>query len=179
MVTNLWEIGSLAPGQTASLTLPAFTLTTAEKKVVAWSALQSPVDPDSQPNQSIPSNCTPTQDDEAVWTINLGQTLQNGTGGRIGDLSTFEKLTNLDAFALFPNPAGESVFLKLPASEVATSVSIFNQVGILEKAFSFPKIGKEAVELDLSDVKNGVYFLKIETAGQRAVVKKLVVSRLY
>jgi hypothetical protein len=31
----------------------------------------------------------------------------------------------------------------------------------------------------LQDVSNGVYFMQIETDGKRAVVKKLVVSRMY
>ncbi len=167
-----WSLTNLAPGASGILTLKLFTTGTAEKKVVAFAKTQSPSDPDSQPNANLPSNCTPTQDDEAVWTINVGQTLLQA-GNRKKSSDEFEP------FHIFPNPAGASVFLKLPENETGVSISIFNQIGFLEKAFSFQKTENEVVELNLSEVRNGVYFLKIETAGQRAVVKKLVVSRMY
>ncbi len=171
-IEQRWTVSNLAPGQSGSLKITLFTLTNAERKVMAFSSNQSPADPDSQPSGGL-QNCTASQDDEAIWTINAGQTLLQ-PGDRNLEIENHE-IRNFD---IFPNPAGAFVFVKMPTTDTEFSVSIFNQIGILEKAFSFQKTENEVVELDLSEVKNGVYFLKIETAGQRTVVKKLVVGRM-
>ncbi|MBK8427927.1 MAG: hypothetical protein IPL27_19030 [Lewinellaceae bacterium] len=81
-IEQAWTITNLAPGQSGKLTIKLFTLTDAERKVVAFSGgAQSPADPDSQP-AGVPANCTPTQDDEAVWTINAGQSAQRSDTGQ-------------------------------------------------------------------------------------------------
>jgi CARDB/Domain of unknown function DUF11/Secretion system C-terminal sorting domain len=180
-VTQDWTLSNLAAGQSSTLTLTLFSATTGERKVVAFASSQSPTDPDSQPSATL-ANCTPTQDDEALWTINMGQTLLV-TGTR--DLTTFEKLSNLDAsqiadFQLFPNPAGEVLNVDLTQWIGKTGKLIFiNQLGkvIFEKTFE--NISSPIETIDLSNFINGQYFVKMETAGQRTQVKRLVVSRMY
>ena len=94
---------------------------------------------------------------------------------------------DLSDFTLFPNPAGENIFVKMPVLTSPVSVTLFNQVGLLEKEYapvagvsqSNPEHEKRIIALDLSGVKNGVYFLKMETPGSRPVTKKLVVHKLY
>jgi CARDB/HYR domain/Secretion system C-terminal sorting domain/Domain of unknown function DUF11 len=185
-VTQNWTINNLLPGQSATLTVKLFALTAGQKKISAASLQQSPNDPDSQPSTNDIPNCTPSQDDEAVWTINMGQgLLVQGERDVDEEKTFFEKMSFLDAYSVFPNPAGESVFVKTPDNQSITKVSLLNQMGKVEKIQEFsPTISTNNVveniqEFPLQDVSNGVYFLKIETAGQRTVVRKLVVSRMY
>ncbi len=173
-VSNLWEIGSLAAGQTAVLTLPAFTLTTAEKKVVAWSALQSPTDPDSQPNASIPANCTPVQDDEAVWIINAGQ-----SGQAVSPNSSGQNPAEIADFQIFPNPTDAFCTVELARflgkKLDITVTDIFGKTVFFEK---MDELKTPTIDLDLSREMAGVYFMKIQADGHRAVVKRLIISKL-
>ncbi len=171
-LTNEWSVGELAAGETAVLTLNFFNLSAAAKTIFGQVSAQTFADADSSPGNNSTGN--PTEDDEAKTEIN--QFLNPDDRKNSSDDS--KSSDEFEQFQIFPNPAGASVFVKMPATETGFSVSIFNQIGILEKEFSFQKMENEVVELDLSEVKNGVYFLKIETPGQRSVVKKLVVSRM-
>ncbi len=174
-VSQSWEFTNLAPGQIAQLSIPLFTLTAAERKIIAFSYVQSPSDPDSQPG-SGPANCTPTQDDEAVWTINAGQHLLLPSEGR-EDLNTFQKSTNL---LLYPNPASESVFVSLKAWQGQPAiVSLYNPWGVQVLESRFDPISASPERLDLSGISGGTYFLKMQTPGERAVFEKLVVARRY
>jgi Secretion system C-terminal sorting domain/Domain of unknown function DUF11/Concanavalin A-like lectin/glucanases superfamily len=190
-VTQDWTINNLAAGQQGVLTLKLFATGTGEKKVIAFVKTQSPNDPDSQPAANPPANCAPTQDDEAVWTINQGQQLL-ASGVRAEDsdeeILFFEKIGFLSDYTLFPNPATEMVYIKmntLPSDGVtqihaATTIKLLNQLGKVEKLQEFSSINEDEIhEFSLQDVSNGVYFMQIETDGKRAVVKKLVVSRMY
>jgi uncharacterized repeat protein (TIGR01451 family) len=183
-VSQDWSLSNLAAGQMSTLTVALFSTGTNERKVVAFASAQSPTDPDSQPAASLP-NCTAVQDDEAVWTINMGQ-LALAVGNRSSndaDLTGFKNLSGLDEIAdyqLFPNPASEIFYLKTPDYQ-AVKVTVLNQMGVVEKIHEFPLATSEADkfrEFSLEGVSNGVYFVKIETAGLRTVVKKLVVSRM-
>jgi Concanavalin A-like lectin/glucanases superfamily/Secretion system C-terminal sorting domain/Domain of unknown function DUF11 len=173
-ISQIWTITNLNGGATATLILKLFTTGTSEKKIVAFATAQSPNDPDSQPSANSLAACTPTQDDEAVWTINMGQNLAAGTVRE----QTQGNIQLID-YQLFPNPAGESVFVKIPTEKALSNISIVNQMGILIKTFPSQNNENEVIELDLTEVINGVYFLKIESEGTRVVVRKLVVSRLY
>jgi HYR domain/Secretion system C-terminal sorting domain/Calx-beta domain len=85
-------------------------------------------------------------------------------------------------YILYPNPAGESVSIKIPVSDQATNIQFVNQLGIpIGKQISFltPNEAASIHEISLQGIDNGMYFLRIETAGQREVVRKLVVSRMY
>jgi hypothetical protein len=186
-LAQTWTLSNLAAGQSGVFTLKLFTTGTGEKKVIAFAKTQSPTDPDSQPSATPPTNCTPTQDDEAAWTINAGQGLLLSGGRAIEDeeKTFFEKMSFLDAYSVFPNPASESVFVKTPDNQGVTKITLLNQMGLVEKTQEFfPNMGAKyekgiIQEFPLQEVSNGVYFMKIETAGQRTMVRKLVVSRMY
>ena len=170
-VSQSWEFTNLAPGQTAQLSIPLFTLTAAERKIIAFCYMQSPGDPDSQPGGG-PANCTPTQDDEAVWTINAGQNLLP-PGELRGDLTTFQKLSNL---LVYPNPASELVFVNLEGWQGKTAIiSLYNQLGVQVLERRFDLISASPEMLDLSGINGGTYFLKMETPGERAVFEKLYI----
>jgi hypothetical protein len=123
------------------------------------------------------------------YSLNITNNLQSGTSrADAEDLTTFEKLSNLDDYDLFPNPATEMVYIKMSTppsdgvtqSHPITTIKLLNQLGKVEKVQEFSSINEEEIhEFSLQDISNGVYFMQIETAGKRAVVKKLVVSRMY
>lgn len=174
LVAQEWTLANLAPGQAATLTIPLFTLTAAERKVTGFASAQSPADPDSQAGAK-PANCTPAQDDEAVWTINAGQMVDNPDNRGLQN-----EAAEVPDFQIYPNPAGEQVFVDLKKWAGRTAnLSMFNQLGVLVFQKKLDKIGLEPETLDLSETMNGAYFLKIETAGQRPFYGKLIVSRLY
>jgi hypothetical protein len=175
-ITQDWTLSNLAAGQSSTFTLALFSTLTGERKVVAFASSQSPTDPDSQPSATL-ANCTPMQDDEALWTINMGQTLL-ATGIR-------QQIAPLDAaqiadFQLFPNPAGEILNIDLTQWIGKTGKLIFiNQLGKVVFEKTFENIQTPIESMDLSSFNNGQYFVKMETAGQRTQVKRLVVSRMY
>ena len=86
-----WQIGPLAAGATASITLNYFNLSTVPKTVYAQVIAQTPGDTDSEPNNGTPP--TPKEDDEAAITI-------NGDGGdELADLElSFGGSTNEELF---------------------------------------------------------------------------------
>jgi hypothetical protein len=99
-----------------------------------------------------------------------------------------EKIGFLSDYTLFPNPATEMVYIKMntPPNDgltqirPVTTIKLLNQLGKVEKMQEFSSINEEGIhEVSLQYISNGVYFMQIETAGKRAVVKKLVVSRMY
>jgi ELWxxDGT repeat protein len=175
-ISQEWSISNLAAGQSSTFNLILFSTGTAERKVVAFCSVQSPNDPDSQPSSTL-SNCTPTQDDEAVWTINAGQTLlATGIRQEIKPLDA----TQIADYQLFPNPAGEILNVDLTQWMGKSGKLIFiNQLGKVVFEKTFENIQTPIETMDLSGFNNGQYFVKMETAGQRTQVKRLVVSRMY
>jgi hypothetical protein len=185
-LNQVWTLTNLGAGQSGVLTIRLFTTGTAQKRVVAWTIEQSPADPDSQPSATpsnqINGNCTAIQDDEAVWTINAGQTLL--VAGVRQDQTGFENLSGLAAqiadFQLFPNPASEVLNLDLTQWMGKSGKLIFiNQLGKVVFEKTFENIQTPIESIDLSSFNNGQYFVKMEMAGQRTQVKRLVVSRMY
>ena len=176
-VTNLWTLTNFAPGQTATLTLRLFTLGTAEKKVFAFALAHTPDDVDSQP-ANLPANCLAAQDDEAVWTINAGQTLKPGQTRSNPDGEVLEKPASLK---FFPNPAGESVFLHMAdfVGMENVQVAFFNDKGLIVKSLAFDKVAEPSVEVPLSDFQNGVYFVRFLAANRRPTTAKLAVQRTF
>ncbi len=175
LVDQQWKLANLLPGQSGVLKITLFTLTAAERKVFGYAYQQSPADPDSQPG--APANCQPAQDDEAVWTINAGQTLDNPDNRGVPSSSL---ALQAEGFQPFPNPAGNEVFIDLKTwSGRPVVVSMFNHLGVLVSTTDHGEVPAFPVSLDLSTTMNGQYFLKMETPGVPAVYRKLVVARPY
>lgn len=173
-VLQEWAVTNLAAGQSATLNISLFALTNAEKKVVAFAKAQSPAETDSQTSANPPANCTPTQDDEAVWTVNSGQ---NGQG--VTPQSNGAEAAEITDFSIFPNPTAGFCAVDLNGflgEKLAISVSdIFGKNVYFEKtdALKTPQL-----DLNLSDETAGVYFIKIEPEGKRAITKRLIISKL-
>jgi Secretion system C-terminal sorting domain len=141
---------------------------------LAWTAAQSPTDPDSQPFGAQPSGCAVSQDDEAVFIINLGQ-----SGLAVSPQSSGENLEKAGDFAVFPNPT--DAFCNIELSQFLGKKLDIAVSDIFGKKVFFEKIAElktATIDLDLSREMAGVYFIKIEAEGQRAVVKRLIISKL-
>jgi hypothetical protein len=75
---------------------------------------------------------------------------------------------------VYPNPASEMVQIKLPEISANTAVHIYDQLGrkVLMQHFSEPE---STLDLNISMLPQGVYFVKIEL-GKRHATKRLLVK---
>ena len=108
-----WNVGSLAPGQSAELTVNYFLLTGNELRPYAQVTAQNEPDLDSTPNNGTPP--TPNEDDEVSTVLNAGNT--NGNA-----LVMSESRTRLQFDAIYPNPVLDRVNLRFyaPNAQAAT-----------------------------------------------------------
>jgi hypothetical protein len=86
-----------------------------------------------------------------------------------------KSLSSNNSIQLYPNPAGDKVYLH--AGEKMTAISITDLNGRIIK------LNKIAVldgtyEINLSGIANGIYLIKV-TAGDKTEILKLVVNKLY
>jgi hypothetical protein len=183
--TGFWNVGTVAAGQTLVFTYTGFTKIATQIPVFSQVKTASPADADSAPGNNTTGN--PTEDDEAKVVINVNF-LAPGERQEDEEKTFFEKMSFLEDYTLFPNPAGESVSILL--NEKATqshsittpsTITFLNQLGkpVYQKTFDATVLENRVLQVDLSDFSNGLYFVKMETAGQRVVVKRLIVSRMY
>ncbi len=68
----------------------------------------------------------------------------------------------LEGFTIYPNPAGERLYIASDHPLSDASVSIFSAVGALVKQVEL--VSPEA-ELDVSDLESGLYLLRMSTSG--------------
>jgi len=89
----------------------------------------------------------------------------------LSDITGMEKLKGTSGFTIYPNPASDKIMVKINDFSRETRVSIFdirvNQ--ILDRSF----INKQSIELDVSNLSNGLYVMKVQT-DQGTETKKLV-----
>lgn len=110
------------------------------------------------------------------YTFSVGPALAPGVPRAENPPQTLD----IQRFTVFPNPAGEEVFVHLPDGGAGNfSVKIFDQHGILRHEQAFEKTTEPSVRISLADFRNGVYWLQIQPENKRAVGRKLVVARMY
>jgi hypothetical protein len=183
--TGFWNVGTVAAGQTLVLTYTGFTKVATQIPVFSQVKTASPADADSAPGNNTTGN--PTEDDEAKVVINVNF-LAQGEREEDEEKTFFQKMSFLEDYTLFPNPAGESVSILLSekvtqshSNTTPSTITFLNQLGkrVYQKTFDSSVLENRVLQVDLSDFSNGLYFVKLETEGQRAVVKRLIVSRMY
>jgi hypothetical protein len=100
-----------------------------------------------------------------------------GNGMKVGSFTTGvdEKLNEDFSVEVFPNPAANQLAI-INMQFAIESVEIFDVNG--KKVFRQKPEAKsqKRFSVDVSEIKNGIYFLKID-AGEKSVVKKLVVLK--
>ena len=85
---------------------------------------------------------------------------------------------NITNFTVFPNPTSEEVYVDLKAFENKTiNLSITNLVGKTVLNETIESANRAPHRLDISKLESGAYFIRVETKGNRVVVRKLQVMK--
>lgn len=83
-------------------------------------------------------------------------------------LGTSDEQNSGVQFKLYPNPANDFITLKMPSNDISSIVEIFNVHGKVVKSF---KAYAEYNNIDISDLANGLYIIRLRTKEGIAVQK--------
>jgi len=115
-------------------------------------------------------------DDVLIEGCSSGNNRDNGSTIEVSEeLTTIEKTADL-AIRLFPNPVKNTLNVAYDnVSEEATSVTVYDMTGrvLLQQAINATS-NSDKVQLDVSDLKEGYYLLKLNNGKQSAVQKFFV-----
>jgi len=84
--------------------------------------------------------------------------------GSLFDIVDVKELT----FSMYPNPAKDLIHISLETSPFGTEIQIINLLGKMVETF-YTK--ENTMEVNISGLKNGIYFIKVIQNGQIAVRK--------
>jgi len=102
----------------------------------------------------------------------LPQIIPAGTGGP-GLPSSIGGSESEMELKIFPNPASESMYVKLPKEEIPVSIRIYNMMG-QEQHVAFADAGL-IMKADISKLTSGIYLLKIKTENS-TICRKIIVE---
>ena len=92
------------------------------------------------------------------------------------DVKTIKYLHFADA-GVFPNPASDKIYISLKKQgNKNIKILIYNQLGISVKQLSYFQTSDLPIEMSVEGLQKGMYFVRITTAGQKDIVKKIFVS---
>jgi large repetitive protein len=152
LYTYTWNIGTLAPGQTVTLTLSLFNLDNSGPiKAFAQVKTASPVDIDSSPGNN--TTTTPTEDDEATVTITPFV-----SGVRIGK---FDQTAAIDIESVYPNPVDDYLHLGISSKEVQdVEITVYDILGlsVMNEKRNL-KLGDNDVVLETYTLPQGTYII--------------------
>lgn len=88
-----------------------------------------------------------------------------------------EKQKEAVQFSLYPNPTSKNCFVELDVTSTSNlEISVLNYLGQVVKQNNYKtQFGKNQIELDLTAVKSGIYFVSIKN-GNSTSTKKLIVE---
>lgn len=101
---------------------------------------------------------------------------QNSSNNSSGWNSAFQKEDLDSQLKIYPNPCKqEKLTLEFNNLEI-DELRITNIAGkeVLVKKFEFPENKKQ---IELTNIANGIYLLRVKTADDKSVVKKLIVAK--
>ncbi|MFN8299628.1 MAG: T9SS type A sorting domain-containing protein [Chitinophagales bacterium] len=129
---------------------------------------------------STAQNPVKTYNKDSVWHVCLTVSNSFGTSQTVcKDVTTTSVGINETEFAssinMYPNPSSGLVQLNFGEVTPDMSIAVYNLIGETIVAPSFYKAGTSNVQLNLSGVANGVYMVKVQTAGG-AVTKQLTIQ---
>ncbi len=85
---------------------------------------------------------------------------------------------NIAAIQMYPNPAKSEVFVNLaPFSGKKAIIHIVNQLGALVKEVTIEEITEAPIAFNLSNIENGLYFMRASIEGNQSVTKKFMVHK--
>ncbi len=112
-----------------------------------------------------------------ILTIHISGFSQSLAGNsKIWDNSNSEESIINSEVKIYPNPVkGEFVTVEFNKREIK-EISLTNITGkeVFLKTYPFSENKKQ---VQLNDIPNGIYFLKIKTSEDKIVIKKLMVSK--
>jgi hypothetical protein len=87
------------------------------------------------------------------------------------------KFTQLSNLQLFPNPVSDRATLEFVLGSTQNAkVKVFDMNGRLIRTFDLGLLaGEQKIELDLSDLSNGVYIMNLQTA-EKSISRKFIVN---
>ena len=147
-----WDIGTIQPGASASLTVSYFVLT--ENAITPWAEITGANEPDTDSTPANGTCCTPNEDDEATLVLN---NFNGGGGGNA--LQVFDDRIRLDFGNIYPNPAKYLVTLEL-FSKMAQPVELtfYDAMGrslyVLKTEL---KEGVNEIVMDVHEWRSGAY----------------------
>ena len=169
-----WDIGSLAPGESASLTVNYFLLTS--NTLTPWAEIS---DANEQDADSTPANgvcCTPSEDDEATILIN------DFTGGGNSNNLTAKGIIGrpIQLQSINPNPVyfGETTVRIQSKLEGTFDLEVYDLFG--RKAISQKitlKKGRNKIPMDIYQLESGTYYLSMPGHNWRNMPLRFVVAR--
>ena len=104
------------------------------------------------------------------WTCNSSNTNQQFSFTSTSSIDLEGGLNNSGALSLYPNPVEKVLNISIPAEyQENAEVMIYNNVGKL--IFSDNIINKNMYKADVSDIKAGIYIIRI-SSGNNTITKK-------
>ncbi len=103
----------------------------------------------------------------------FSQSLSTGTTGWSSQLQ--EEVISSE-LRIYPNPCRENkVTIEFAAKQIA-EIRLINITGkeVYQKSFAYPENKKQ---VELTDIPNGIYIIRIKTDDQNLVTKKLMISK--
>ncbi|MBK8702789.1 MAG: T9SS type A sorting domain-containing protein [Saprospiraceae bacterium] len=123
--------------------------------------------------ESINVNATTTAVFDHV-SVSGAMALAAPTGGSPVEI---EEAANAD-FQIYPNPTSGEVTLDLSAfANRIVQLDVCHANGKTVKTFEFNLLDTTSERLDLSSLKNGLYFVRIKSAGLPDVTKQVILQR--
>ncbi len=81
-------------------------------------------------------------------------------------------------FAIYPNPAKDFVSIKMPKTLLPVDIAITDIYGkMIYESIANRISSREDFKIDLNEIANGNYIIKIQIQGSDAIFKKLIVQR--
>lgn len=106
--------------------------------------------------------------------------LEAGWGWVIDNISIQDKITGLstgnfsDAIRIYPNPASDFVEIELTKGHAYSELIVYNLNGSLVKNFTIDQNPSEKIAVDISDLKNGIYLIKLVGIHSERVSKLMI-----
>jgi len=100
--------------------------------------------------------------------------MKNATNHWERIVSSNANIQNDIAVEIFPNPANDKIFVKLPELNGAvTKIKIYNNLGQLLSE----KLLSQSAEIPVNELQNGLYYLVFEQSAKKRYASKLHISR--
>ncbi len=129
--------------------------------------------PDTMATFNFPRGCVIDYDDHRLYVVDY-----NNHAVRIVHLSEITGVNNdilKTSFEIFPNPAGKEIRIKAEVNHTNLVIRIFNLNGETVKVED--SISVFPVNLDISDLDTGMYYVGLINNGIPLGMKKLIIIK--